>query len=256
MKKLAVKYLAFLLLTFFAFGCNSQKNTDSDGENHHERGDNDKGHDGEDADWDVLFDGSSIDDNWRGFLRDDVPPSWTIDENGNLFFDPVKGERNNLVSKKQYGSFDLELEWMASEGGNSGVFWGVLEEERFGEPYATGPEIQILDDANHPDAQAGGGTHKAGALYDMIAPYENVVNPFGNWNHLRIRIDHEANVGEAWLNDTTVAKWPLKGEEWDAMVAGSKFNGWDGFGNNNPGYLSLQDHHDKVWYRNIRIRNL
>jgi len=195
MKKLAVKYLAFLLLTFFAFGCNSQKNTDSDGENHHERGDNDKGHDGEDADWDVLFDGSSIDDNWRGFLRDDVPPSWTIDENGNLFFDPVKGERNNLVSKKQYGSFDLELEWMASEGGNSGVFWGVLEEERFGEPYATGPEIQILDDANH---------------------------PFGNWNHLRIRIDHEANVGEAWLNDTTVAKWPLKGEEWDAMVAGSK----------------------------------
>lgn len=207
--------------------------------------------------WEVLFDGSSF-DGWKGYNQEGMPENWTIEDGAMVFTPPADrpdGESYNLVTQNKYMNFVLSLEWQISEGGNSGVFWGVEEMEKFGQPYQTGPEIQVLDNERHPDAKAGT-THQAGALYDMVAPAEDATRPAGEWNTMEITIDYEGEMGKVVLNGTELLTFPLGNEAWDAMVADSKFAGWEGFGQYPHGRIGLQDHGDRVAFRNIKIKQL
>jgi hypothetical protein len=204
--------------------------------------------------WITLFDGTSY-ENWRGYLAEDVYPEWTI-EDGAMAFTPGKKGGKNIISKDTYTNFILSLEWKISEAGNSGIFWGVHEDPKFTEAYETGPEIQVLDNEKHPDAFVGEGRHTAGALYDMIAPSEDVTKPVGEWNLCVIEVNHKTNSGSVTLNGVEIVTFPVHGTEWDAMVAKSKFKDWAGFGKYPTGHIGLQDHSDKVWYRNIKIQKL
>lgn len=205
-------------------------------------------------DWIVLFDGSSF-DNWRGYLSDEMHAEWTL-EGGAMAFTPGPEGGKNIISKDKFTNFVLSLEWKISEGGNSGIFWGVHESEKFPEAYQTGPEIQVLDNERHPDAKVGEGTHTAGALYDMIAPSEDATKPAGEWNRCEIMVNHQTNQGSVSLNGKKIVSFPVNGEDWDAMVANSKFADWEGFGVYQTGHIGLQDHSDKVWYRDIKIKVL
>ena len=204
--------------------------------------------------WINLFDGSNY-DNWRGYLYDGMYPEWTIDGDAMKFTPGEKGGKN-IITKNTYTNFILSLEWKVSEAGNSGIFWGVFEDEKFKEAYMTGPEIQVLDNERHPDAKVAQGTHKAGSLYDMIACPDEHVNPAGEWNLCVLEINQDANLGKVSMNGTEVMSFPLHGEEWDKMVANSKFKDWEGFGKYKTGHIGLQDHSDVVWYRNIKIKVL
>ncbi len=207
--------------------------------------------------WELLFDGTSM-DAWKGYLEAEVPSPWKIEDGAMVFYPPAngpEGESYNLVSRKAYTSFVLSLEWKISEGGNSGVFWGIVEDPKYNQPYETGPEIQVLDNERHPDA-ANGDTHQAGALYDMVAPQSDVTKPAGEWNLCEITVDYEAERGKVVLNGTEILSFPLGNEAWDAMVAASKFKGWEGFGKSRTGKIGLQDHGDIVAYRNIKIKSL
>jgi len=207
--------------------------------------------------WEVLFDGTSM-DAWKGYLEAGVPSPWKIEDGAMVFYPPAngpEGESYNLVSRKAYTSFVLSLEWKISEGGNSGVFWGIVEDPKYNQPYETGPEIQVLDNERHPDA-ANGDTHQAGALYDMVAPRSDVTKPAGEWNLCEITVDYESEIGKVVLNGTEILTFPLGDEAWDAMVEGSKFKGWEGFGKSRTGKIGLQDHGDMVAYRNIKIKSL
>jgi hypothetical protein len=208
----------------------------------------------ETSEWITLFDGSSF-NNWRGYLAEGMYPEWTI-EDGAMAFTPGAEGGKNIISKDQFTNFVLSLEWKISEGGNSGIFWGVHEDKQFDEAYQTGPEIQVLDNLKHPDAFVGEGRHTAGALYDMIAPSQDVTKPVGEWNRCEIEVNHKTNTGKVTLNGTEIVSFPVHGAEWDAMVANSKFKDWPGFGKYQTGHIGLQDHSDKVWYRNIKIKNL
>jgi hypothetical protein len=185
--------------------------------------------------------------------------NWKIEDGAMTFYPPKerpKGTSYNIVTKKEYTNFVLSLEWKISEAGNSGIFWGVHESEKFGQHYATGPEIQVLDNLKHPDANKGGKTHQAGALYDMIAPAKDVAKAVGEWNTVEITIDHQKNHGQVIFNGEKIVGFPVHGEQWDAMVAKSKFANWEGFGKFKTGKIGLQDHGDIVSYRNIKIKEL
>lgn len=209
--------------------------------------------------WTLLFDGSSL-NGWHQYNGGQVGAEWTA-KDGVLTFEPKEDRKwgdggKNIVTDKEYTSFVLSIEWNVSEGGNSGIFWGVKESEEFGEPYVTGPEIQILDNERHPDAKANPKFHQAGALYDLVQPSADVCNPAGEWNHVLLTVDHNKNQGSVVLNGTEIVRFPLSGEEWDNLVENSKFKGWKGFGEFKTGKIGLQDHDDKVSFRNIKIKAL
>ena len=206
--------------------------------------------------WRELFNGEDL-EGWKAYNSDGEPTQWKV-EDGTLAFAPSEGERSgseNIITEDTFTSFELSLEWKISEGGNSGIMWGVKEDDSLGEPYLSGPEIQVLDNKKHPDA-ANGPIRQAGALYDMVEPSEDVTKPAGEWNQTVIRIDHNANQGTVTMNGTKVTEFPLHGEEWDSLVAKSKFKDWAEFGKHHDGHIALQDHSDKVWYRNIKIKEL
>ncbi|MGS2763360.1 3-keto-disaccharide hydrolase [Sinomicrobium sp. M5D2P9] len=208
------------------------------------------------GEWEPLFDGKTF-AGWHGYNSDEISPEWSI-EDGTLVLKPDNNSKaggKNLVTDKDYTNFKLSLEWKISEGGNSGVFWGVKEIPELHEPYQTGPEVQVLDNERHPDAKAGK-THQAGALYDMVPPSENVAKVAGEWNTMVLKIDHNANEGKIWLNGVEIVKFPVHGEEWENMIKNSKFNGWEGFGAYETGKIGLQHHGNGVSFRNIKIKEL
>ncbi len=182
---------------------------------------------------------------------------------GVLTFDPNLIQRgdyvHDLVTDKIFKSFQLSIEWNISEGGNSGIFWGVQEGEDLNKPYSTGPEIQILDNERHPDAKANPKFHQAGALYDIVQPSKDVCKPAGQWNHVLLTVDHRKNEGSVVLNGTKIVEFPLRGEKWESLISNSKFGDkceYKRFARLKSGKISLQDHGNKVSFRNIKIRRL
>ncbi|MCL6217280.1 3-keto-disaccharide hydrolase [Zunongwangia pacifica] len=204
--------------------------------------------------WQELTTGD-INDHWKGYNRDSIT-QWTL-SNGTLHFVPKEGrsESENLITKETYTDFELSMEWKISEGGNSGFMWAVVEDKDLGEPYLTGPEIQVLDNEKHPDGKNGPNRH-AGALYDMVAPSENVTKPVGEWNSVVLKIDHKANKGSVTQNGVKIVEFPVEGEGWDELVKNSKFADWERFGKSKSGHIALQDHGNEVWFRNIKIKKL
>ena len=200
--------------------------------------------------WTTLFDGTTV-SAWRGFKRQDVPAAWHV-EDGALAFTPTRGEGNggDLITREQYGDFELTLDWKISPGGNSGIMYRVTEEAE--RTYETGPEMQVLDNARHPDGRNA--LTSAGADYALYAPPSDVTRPVGEWNSARLLV--RGNHVEHWLNGQKLVEYELGSPDWEEKVKGSKFAEWPGYGRARRGHIALQDHGDRVWYRNIRIRRL
>lgn len=204
-----------------------------------------------DAGWLVLFDGTSK-DGWHIYNHTSDGSAWIIDD-GALHLDPSRAEgRGDLVTDREFENFELELEWKIDSCGNSGIMFNVVESPEYAYTFVTGPEMQVLDNACHPDAKIA--RHRAGDLYDLIASRTETVKPAGEWNSVRIR-SNQGHV-EFWLNDVQVVTFTMHTPEWDSLIAGSKFKDMPGFGKARRGRIALQDHNDRVWYRNIRIRDL
>lgn len=207
--------------------------------------------------WVDLFDGVSF-NGWHQFNSTEMSNAWIIEE-GAMVFDPTKkekGSRHDIVTDQEYTNFELSMEWKIAQVGNSGIFWGVKEGESYKTPYQTGPEIQVLDNERHPDSFKNPNFHQAGALYDMVEPSQNVCKAAGEWNHVLISINYNANKGSIKLNDVEIVSFPLSGPGWDELVANSKFRDWKDFAKFKTGKIGLQDHGDRVSYRNIKIREL
>lgn len=202
------------------------------------------------GEWEILFDGSGL-DRWRGFRRDDVPGAWSI-QDGVLAFTPVDDEaqRGDVMSRDVFGDFELRLEWRVSEGGNSGIIYRVTEDERA--TWLSGLEMQVLDDARHSDGQIP--SHRAGALYDLVAPPSGITRPVGEWNEARIEV--RGNRVRHWLNGHPTADVEIGSDDWNARIAASKFADVPSFAAAREGHIALQDHGDRVWYRDIRVRRL
>jgi len=206
------------------------------------------------GDWQVLFDGQST-EHWRGYGMDDFPTEgWIVEDSVLVFRAPESGSSGlDIITKETYEDFELILEWMISEGGNSGIFYHVLEQDRA--IYWSGPEFQILDNENHPDADQGvNGNRKSASLYDLIPAQPQNMRQHGEWNS--IRIVSEGPTIQHWQNGEKVVEFERWNQEWFDMLHESKFNCFPEFGAIQKGHIGLQDHGDEVKFRNIKIRTL
>jgi hypothetical protein len=158
----------------------------------------------------------------------------------------------DIVTDEEYENFEFRLEWKISEKGNSGIFFNVSEDTLYKAVYYTGPEMQILDDEGHPDGKFP--THRAGANYDLSVPAYPLENKPGEWNYAIIRVQN-GNVTYT-LNGRITADYTLWSPQWEELVQKSKFKTMPGYGRMKKGHIALQDHGDKVWFRNIKIRRL
>jgi hypothetical protein len=206
----------------------------------------------DDGDWIVLFDGSSTDE-WRRYNSDEFPTGWVI-EGDELVLRPGAGNGGDIMTKRTFGDFDLRMEWMVEQTGNSGIFYHILEQPTKA-IYWSGLEMQILDDENHPDSFRGvDGNRQAGSLYDLLPINPKTANPHGQWND--IRIVSKGPVVEHWMNGEMVLRYERWTVEWFAMLRESKFREHNEFGAMQFGHIGLQDHGDVVKFRNIRLREL
>ncbi|MBC8487951.1 MAG: DUF1080 domain-containing protein [Bacteroidetes bacterium] len=211
-----------------------------------------------DEGWVLLFDGKTT-TNFRGYNSETFPEKGWVVEDGILHvLGSGRGEAGgggDIITDKKYRNFELSLEWKVSEGGNSGIFY--LAQEKPDQPiWKSAPEMQILDNAKHPDAKLGvDGNRAAGALYDLIPGKFEAVNPAGEWNQVKIMV-YKGTVVHS-VNGEKVLEYHLWTPDWKDMVANSKFKDYDDFVNTaKEGYIGLQDHGDDVWFRNIKIREI
>ncbi len=158
----------------------------------------------------------------------------------------------DILTNDEFENFELNLEWKISPCGNSGIIYNVVEAEGYDYVWNSGPEMQVLDNVCHPDSRYV--SHKAGDLYDLIESKYPVAKPAGEWNKVRI-IKNQGKV-EHWMNGVKIVEYDMNSPEWPELIAKSKFKDMKGFGLAPKGKISLQDHGDKVWYRNIKIKTL
>ena len=208
--------------------------------------------------WQLLWDGETT-QGWRGARLDDFPEKgWTI-EDGELTVLASGGAESaaggDIVTVDTYGDFELKVDFKLTEAANSGIKYYVDTDLNKGPGSSIGLEYQILDDARHPDAKLGNheGSRTLASLYDLIqADPQKPANPIGEWNTARIL--SKDNHVEHWLNEMKVLEYERKSDDYRKLVSESKYEKWPNFGEADKGHLLLQDHGDRVSFKNIKIR--
>lgn len=204
----------------------------------------------------LLFDGNTA-DQWKSVNGDEFPSKGWEMSNGTLTVlssggDPEK-KGGDIITKEEFGAFELKFEFNFSEGANSGIKYGLGNNGP-----SVGLEYQILDDENHPDAKNGiSGNRTLASLYDLIPAQKQgrFVNGPGEWNRGRIVLNPDGRA-EHWLNGRKVLEYTRGSEEFNERVAASKFADTEGFGMAEKGPIHIQDHNDEVQFRSIKIREL
>ena len=209
----------------------------------------------------LLFDGKTM-AGWHNFKKTTIGSGWvvdTVERAIHLDAKRVEGkwqalDAGDIVTADEYENFELSVDWKIDTCGNSGIIYNVIENTTDSLEYVwhSGPEMQVLDNACHPDAKII--KHRAGDLYDLISSSKEPVRPALQWNQARLIIN-KGHV-EHWLNGEKIVEFQFGGKEWDALVAGSKFKAMPMFGKAKKGHIALQDHGNKVWFRNMKIKVL
>jgi hypothetical protein len=200
--------------------------------------------------WKLLFDGQTT-NGWR-FYKGKENDTWEVVD-GTLHCklpDSTASKRADLMTVDKYKNFELSFDWKISEKQNSGVMFRVTEE--FEVPYATGPEFQLIDDANYPGGVKP--VNQTGANYDVHATENLKLNPVGQWNNSRIVVN--GTHVEHWMNGGKIVEYEINSEDWKKRVAASKWKEFPKYGQAEEGHIDLQDHGGEVWFKNIMIKTL
>jgi Domain of Unknown Function (DUF1080) len=171
--------------------------------------------------------------------------SWAVE--GELLHALPGGEALSLISREAFGDFELTLEWRLPAGGNSGLLYRVSEEAEA--PWQSGPEMQLLDDARHPDGRVP--ETRCGALYGLYAPEVDPGCLADGFNAMTLRV-HRNRV-EHWLNGVCVLRCDIASPDFRNRVARSKFRDFPNFARAAQGHIVLQHHGDEAWFRNVRV---
>lgn len=191
-----------------------------------------------------LFENNSL-DGWSSVDGKPVSKGWEYVD-GVVHRKPDKNAPGHIVTKREFGDFELSFDWKIAPRGNSGLKYRVR-------PYngqLLGCEYQIIDDNAGPTPQ-----QSSAALYALFEPNNaKRLNPTGEYNTAKIRVQN--NHVEHWLNGKKVVDATIGSEEWNRRVANSKFSEEKDFALNARGKIMLTDHGGEVWYRNLKLREL
>lgn len=150
---------------------------------------------------------------------------------GELMFD---GEGDSLCTAKDYGDFEMYVDWKILEGGDSGIY------------LRGSPQVQIWD-TEFEKYHRLGADKGSGALWNNKDnprfPLVKADNPAGEWNTFYIKM-----VGDrvtVKLNDQLVTDNVVMENVWDrdSPIYPS-------------GQIELQNHGNTLWFRNIYLREL
>src|ERR671931_2032864 len=195
--------------------------------------------------WRLLFDGKTT-TGWRGFRQQQMPSGWMAVEGALTRVDAA----TDIVTADQFGDFELRIDWNIGANGNTGVFYRVTEDDDV--MWHTAPEYQIIDNAYNKEPLKA--VQLAGANYDLDPPSRDVTRPIGSWNETRIVV--RGPHVEHWLNGVKVVEYELWSAEWERRVREKKFKDFAHYARARRGHIGLQDHGDRVAFRNIKVRDL
>lgn len=233
--------------------------------------------------WQLLFDGATF-RNWEDPGKKSPPGDSFVIADGCLKAASHPRYIEDLYTAADYGDFELKFEWKVSPKGNTGLkyriqdaIWvkevrGMKFEDQValayknrndarpdrGQHYVVGFEFQAIDNEGHPDGRRGG-SHSSGALYDFFAPIKQMAKPVGEFNQARILV--KGSHVEHWLNGVKVLDADLQSPEIEARSAAR-------WGKDSAVYkllveqpkkrgrISLQNHNDEAWFRDLKIRPL
>jgi hypothetical protein len=184
-----------------------------------------------------LFNGEDL-KGWK--VHGGKEKSWGTKE-GMLFVS--KGGGGWLMTEKEFGDFELRLQFKLSPGANSGV---ALRAPMKGDPAYTGMEIQILDD-KHPSYKGLQSWQHTGSIYDVVAAAKIVNKPVGEWNSYVITCKGskvKVVLNDEVLVDADLADYYEKKAEKHPGIKREK------------GHIGFQEHGGIVEFRNIWIKEL
>lgn len=205
--------------------------------------------------WTLLFDGEDL-DGWRDFKGEDtvITAPWTVEKG--LLTSLGKGSDSTgyIVTEKEYENFIVDFDWKVEPGANSGFLYHVVERPEYKVPYITGPEYQLLDDIGFANPLEE--WQKLGADYAMYIPdtTKKEVRKAGEWNNTRIVFDN-GHV-EHWLNGQKLLEFEAWTDDWFARKNSGKWDNAPEYGIARSGRIALQDHGSRIWFRNMKIKEL
>ncbi len=201
--------------------------------------------------WELLFNGTST-TGWHGYNLSGFPDCWIIEDGALTMTTQGMAESQDIITDKEYSSFAISVDFKLTRQANSGIIFQVAEDKKYKFPYETGPEFQIIDQDNWPDRLED--WQLCGANYAMYPPLVKPYRQLGEWNQAMIVVDGN-NVTQI-LNDKVVVKYVKNSDEWKKLRNSGKWSDYPDYGKYDKGHISLQNHGTKVWFRNIKLKEL
>lgn len=201
--------------------------------------------------WKLLFDGKTP-QGWREYNRTAFPSFWIIEDDCLTMTSTGGKESQDIIYSKKFRSFALSVDFKLTKGANSGIIFHVAEDPKYKFPYETGPEFQVIDHENWPDPLED--WQICGANYAMYPPMARPYKPVGEWNHALLVVD--GNHVTQILNGEVVVEYETYSDDWIQRRNSGKWAQYPDYGKFDEGYIALQNHGTKVWYRNIKIKEL
>lgn len=164
--------------------------------------------------------------------------NWVIDADGS-FSRNEKGGSLIYTAHNVPDDFELRFEWKVSKGCNSGLYYRPAQYE-----------YQVLDNIDSPYGENP--RQAAASLFFCMAPSRDNTRPVGEWNTARVKC--KGSVIEHWLNGEAVISFDYRDPKWAEQIELLRIRGADLAARG--GRISLQDHGQPVWFRELRWREI
>jgi hypothetical protein len=248
--KISLKPSSLVLLTLLSGACSQSSETKTAADAETAQTETAAATEGE---WITLFDGKSL-AGWHGYNKTGEVTNWTVEDSALVCLGAAKDAHGgDIVTDQKFDNFELTWDWKVDKGSNSGVMYHVVEDPKYKAPYETGPEYQIIDDIGFPEKLED--WQQAGADYGMqVANDKKKLKPVGEWNSSKI-VYNNGHV-EHWLNGEKIVEFEANTPEWNKEKTEGKWKDFPDYSSAKTGAIALQDHGNKAYFKNIKIKQL